>query len=68
MWPEDDPEMMDRPPPARDPNDDSLTCGECGLHVSLDEAERTGWRLYSDGLGELLPFCAECDKREFGDR
>ncbi len=35
-------------------------CGECGLRVGLDEAERTGRRLHSDGLGELLPFCAAC--------
>ncbi len=41
-------------------------CGECGLRVGLDEAERTGRRLHSDGLGELLPFCAACDELESG--
>jgi hypothetical protein len=24
------------------------------------------WRLYSDGLGELMLFCPECAEREFG--
>jgi hypothetical protein len=28
-------------------------------------AER--WGLWSDGCGELLPFCPECTTREFAD-
>jgi hypothetical protein len=45
-----------------------IICGECRPHVSLDEAERTGRRLHSDGIGELLPFCAACNGGDSGDR
>ena len=51
----------------KDRTEGTLACGECGLHVSLDEAERTGRRLHSDGLGELLSFCVECNGKEFGE-
>nr|MBA2257133.1 hypothetical protein [Thermoleophilaceae bacterium] len=29
------------------------------------DAEAAGWRFYSDGVGELLPFCLDCIEREF---
>jgi hypothetical protein len=38
-------------------------CSECGR--LSDDPEQDGWRDYSDGGGELLPFCAECSRREF---
>jgi len=41
------------------PSDDSglIVCTECGRAVNEADAEREGWRYFSDGLGELLPFC-----------
>ena len=50
----------------RENTDERLTCAQCGARASLEDAERDGWSLYSDGTGELLPFCAECSRREFG--
>jgi hypothetical protein len=45
----------------------ALHCSEC--HRDVDEftaiAER--WGFWSDGCGELLPYCPECAKREFAD-
>jgi hypothetical protein len=42
-----------------------MRCEEC--HRETDEftamAER--WGYWSDGRGELLPFCPECARREF---
>jgi hypothetical protein len=35
-------------------------CVECGRPMGDDG------RWYSDGTGELLPYCAGCDEREFG--
>ena len=31
--------------------------------ATLDK--EAGWRFYSDGVGELLPFCEVCSAREF---
>jgi hypothetical protein len=49
-------------------DDDAVRCTEC--HREVDEftaiAERS--RYWSDGCGELLPFCPECSKREFRAR
>ena len=43
----------------------AIRCSEC--HREVDEflaiAER--WGYWSDGCGELLPFCPECATREF---
>jgi hypothetical protein len=36
-----------------DHGDSVATCANCG------------WRFYSDGVGELLPFCGLCIAREF---
>ena len=45
--------------------EDLIRCTEC--HRAVDEflaiAER--WGYWSDGCGELLPFCPECAQREF---
>jgi hypothetical protein len=30
------------------------------------EGEHDHWRYFSDGVGELLPFCPGCAEREFG--
>jgi hypothetical protein len=46
-------------------DDDAVRCTEC--HREVDEftaiAERS--RYWSDGCGELLPFCPESSKRQF---
>jgi hypothetical protein len=43
----------------------SIACAECKREV--DEftaiAEKRGY--WSDGIGELVPFCPECARREF---
>ena len=38
------------------------TCSECGTIIEIERA----CRYYSDGAGELLPFCSTCATREFG--
>jgi hypothetical protein len=43
-----------------------VRCTECGLVVNEREAESEGWRYWSDVTGELLLFCADCSRREFG--
>jgi hypothetical protein len=47
------------------PTDILIECANCGRPVRESEAEEAGWRFYSDGVGELLPFCALCTYREF---
>jgi len=43
-----------------------LTCIECGA-AWLDSSER--WRLYltSDEPPEAVPYCPDCNEREFGE-
>jgi hypothetical protein len=43
-----------------------LVCTECARSPADGEDPET-WRYRSDGVGELHPFCPECDRREFGD-
>ncbi len=43
---------------------ESLTCANCSTTIHEREPEH-GWRFYSDGVGELLPFCEVCSAREF---
>lgn len=40
-----------------------LYCQSCGRSPGEDA---NAWRYRSDGVGELHPFCPECDRREFG--
>ena len=42
-----------------------IACANCGRPVRKADAKDLGWRFYSDGLGELLPFCGLCIAREF---
>jgi len=42
-----------------------LTCAECGRQARKDENPLDNWRSYPTG-SELLNFCPECAKREFG--
>jgi hypothetical protein len=50
--------------PAREP----LRCENCDREPREDENAAYEWRVYPDGLGELLIFCPECAQREFGAR
>jgi len=45
--------------------EESLTCATCSSTILQREAEEAGWRFYSDGVGELMPFCPDCIEREF---
>lgn len=40
------------------------TCANCGKLTT--QPNEDGWRYYSTGVGELLPFCIACASREFG--
>jgi hypothetical protein len=48
--------------------EDLIRCSKC--HRVMDEftAIAEQWGFWSDGVGELLPFCPECARREFGGR
>jgi hypothetical protein len=54
------------PYPRQVPQTDILiTCANCGRPGREPDAEELGWRFYSDGVGELLPFCGLCAHRAF---
>ncbi len=61
------PESFRPPPsyPSRMAEPGSLTCANCSTTVPELDAEAAGWRYWSDGVGELLPFCPVCAEREF---
>ena len=42
-----------------------LTCANCGARASEAEAEDSGWRYWSDGVGGLHAFCPTSAEREF---
>ena len=42
-----------------------VRCAECGRAVEF-EAITERWTYWSDGVGELHPYCPECAAREFG--
>jgi hypothetical protein len=41
-------------------------CADCRRESRDDENAEDEWRVESDGVGDLLVFCAECWRREFG--
>ncbi len=43
----------------------TILCTECGREVDKFTAIKDRWGYWSDGCGELLPFCPECASREF---
>jgi hypothetical protein len=43
-----------------------ISCSICGREPRDDENPDDGWRAESDGAGELMVFCPECWRREFG--
>ena len=56
-----------RPRVGREPLDRTLVlCAECGRPVTESDAIAQHWTYWSDGVGELVPFCPECAAREFG--
>jgi predicted RNA-binding Zn-ribbon protein involved in translation (DUF1610 family) len=44
----------------------AVRCRECRRQVDEFTAIAERWVYWSDGSGELLPFCPECGAREFG--
>ena len=45
---------------------DSPQCAECSREVTVAGAISERWTYWSDGVGELHPYCPECAQREFG--
>jgi hypothetical protein len=48
---------------SREP--EPIRCSECHREVDEFTAIKERWGYWSDGCGELLPFCPECARREF---
>jgi hypothetical protein len=46
--------------------DDSIRCSECRGEVDEFTAIKERWGFWSDGCSELLPYCPESARREFG--
>jgi len=44
-------------------HDALMQCAECGA----ENDGRRGWTLRLDVYDELVTFCPDCDRREFGD-
>ena len=42
-----------------------IRCAECRRDVDEFTAIAEKWGYWSDGVGDLVPFCPECGKREF---
>jgi hypothetical protein len=45
-----------------------VRCAQCGTEIDEDEAQAARWGYWSDGIGDLHPFCPDCAEREFGHR
>jgi hypothetical protein len=43
----------------------AIRCEECQREVDEFTAISERWGYWSDGCGELLPFCPECSRRKF---
>jgi hypothetical protein len=54
--------MLERP---RVTELESIGCVECGREVDEFTAIGEKWGYWSDGAGELVPFCPASAKREF---
>jgi hypothetical protein len=46
-------------------SDETISCSECHREVDESTAIDECWGYWSDGCGELMPFCPECASREF---
>jgi hypothetical protein len=42
-----------------------IRCAEYGRKVDAFTAIAEKWGYWSDGVGELVPFCPDCARREF---
>ena len=42
-----------------------IACANCSRLVRESDSDGLGWRFYSDGVGELVPFCGLCAHRRF---
>lgn len=51
------------PPEALAPA--TVTCSGCSQTIYEDEAQAARWGYWSDGVGDLYPYCIECATREF---
>ena len=45
-----------------------VKCAECGREVDERTAIVERWTYWSDGVGELHPYCPKCAAREFEHR
>lgn len=45
-----------------------VSCAECGVEADERFTVAEHWTWWSDGYGELVPFCPVCAEREFGHR
>ena len=45
-----------------------VLCAECGVEADERWVIVERWTWWSDGCGNLLPFCPGCAEREFGHR
>jgi hypothetical protein len=51
----------------RDPLDPGVVrCTECAREADELATIAERWTWWSDGVGELLPYCPSCSEREFG--
>ncbi len=48
-------------------SEEAILCSECGRAVDEFTAIAERWRYFSDGCGELLPYCPACARREFAE-
>ena len=49
------------PPEALAPA--TIICSGCGETIYEDEAQAARWGYWSDGVGDLYPYCIECASR-----
>jgi hypothetical protein len=42
-----------------------IRCADCDLEVDEFTLIAAEWRYFSDGTGELVPYCPDCAAREF---
>jgi hypothetical protein len=51
---------------GHDPDLGLVSCAGCHREADEFEVIAERWGSWSDGLGELLPFCPTCGEQEFG--
>jgi hypothetical protein len=43
---------------------ETVECAACGCLLDEDEAQAVRWGWWSNGIGELYPYCEPCARRE----